>query len=76
MKIMECDGIMISSTGIECENGIKSLPTITFKLHGVPVFNGKEVGIDDNEEIAEMMMFLCSHKLRIVLKEENNGQSN
>ena len=75
MKILRCDGIMISSTGIEWERkidgpGIKSLPTITLKLHGVPIFNGQEIDIDDNENIAEMMTLLASHKLKIVFKEE------
>ena len=71
---LECDGIMISSTGIECERridgpGIKSLPTVTFKLYGVPIFNGKEISIDDNKEIAKIMDLLSSNKLRIIFNE-------
>ena len=74
MNTMECNGIMISSTGIECErkidgSGLKSLPTVTFKLHGVPILNGKKVSIDDNEKIAEIMELLSYHKLRITFKE-------
>ena len=74
MEILECNGIMISSTGVECErkidgSGLKSLPTITLKLHGIPILNGEEVSIDDTEKIIKIMDLLSNPKLRITFKE-------
>ena len=72
--IFECDGIIVSSTGMEGEerpdgSGLKSLPTVTLKLFGVPVLNDKEVNIYDNKKIAKITTLLNSHKLRITFKE-------